>query len=456
VRQHHKRLLLAPILFWLSLSAGILTKGPITPMIAALTALTLCITTRRWRWLLALRPLLGVITIAAVTLPWLLTLTSRLGHPTSEFRLEMQQLGLTIGQNEGGWATYLRIVYDETLGRSTGAKEGHWGPPGYHLVLLTVLLWPGSLLTGLGIAHAFRRAFPTRSGAPRSSSTSASARGSRLGRFLARLRTPNFHTASRFLLCWIIPSWLVFELVSTKLPHYTMPLYPALALISARAVFAAHRGVLKGLRDLGTRIGFAIWWLVGVAATLGLTIIIIVAGRVDQASSIVTALRPYALPGIVIVIALFAAGRSLARGFYLRAQFQSLAAVVIWGATILQFILPGAQRFWISPRIAESINTQALWNPDVYGEHDVFLNVTGFNEDSLIFLLRGAIQSSDNEQLVERVFMFRVPGPVAVRADSSVVPKLAKPKEGARIRGINYSNGERVNIIILERDRPAP
>ena len=31
---------------------------------------------------------------------------------------------------------------------------------------------------------------------------------------------------TRFLLAWLIPSWVVFELVATKLPHYVLPLYP--------------------------------------------------------------------------------------------------------------------------------------------------------------------------------------------------------------------------------------
>ncbi len=35
-----------------------------------------------------------------------------------------------------------------------------------------------------------------------------------------------------FLLAWAIPVWLVFELLPTKLPHYVLPAYPALALIA--------------------------------------------------------------------------------------------------------------------------------------------------------------------------------------------------------------------------------
>ncbi len=33
-----------------------------------------------------------------------------------------------------------------------------------------------------------------------------------------------------------MPSWIVFELVLTKLPHYVLPLYPAIAILIAGAV----------------------------------------------------------------------------------------------------------------------------------------------------------------------------------------------------------------------------
>ena len=42
--------------------------------------------------------------------------------------------------------------------------------------------------------------------------------------------------AARFLLAWMVPAWILFELVVTKLPHYVLPLYPAIAILIARAV----------------------------------------------------------------------------------------------------------------------------------------------------------------------------------------------------------------------------
>jgi hypothetical protein len=42
--------------------------------------------------------------------------------------------------------------------------------------------------------------------------------------------------ATQFLLAWIMPTWLLLELVPTKLPHYVLPLYPAIAILIARTM----------------------------------------------------------------------------------------------------------------------------------------------------------------------------------------------------------------------------
>jgi 4-amino-4-deoxy-L-arabinose transferase-like glycosyltransferase len=43
----------------------------------------------------------------------------------------------------------------------------------------------------------------------------------------------------RFCLAWLVPSFLAFEAVATKLPHYTLPTYPAIALLIGGALSAA-------------------------------------------------------------------------------------------------------------------------------------------------------------------------------------------------------------------------
>ena len=86
--------------------------------------------------------------------------------------------------------------------------------------------------------------------------------GSRSGRAraLAGMAAPAVWRARRepgaqYLLAWLVPSWIVFELVLTKLPHYVLPLYPAIAILT---VGALERRVLS--RSWLMR--GAAWWFV--------------------------------------------------------------------------------------------------------------------------------------------------------------------------------------------------
>jgi 4-amino-4-deoxy-L-arabinose transferase-like glycosyltransferase len=112
-------------LFWLALGAGILIKGPITPLVTGLTALTLVVSQRRAGWLNTLRPAWGVPLMLAVILPWLVAI----GIAThGEFFAE------AVGSDLGS--------------KLAGGEETHGGFPGFHLLLLPLLAFPGSLWVG--------------------------------------------------------------------------------------------------------------------------------------------------------------------------------------------------------------------------------------------------------------------------------------------------------------------
>ena len=94
------------------------------------------------------------------------------------------------------------------LGKLVGAQESHGAWPGYlSCCSLPVTFWPGSLLLGAAAVFAWRE------------------RG---------------EPAVRFLIAWAVPFWLVLELVPTKLPHYLLPVFPALALLAGRAALDAR------------------------------------------------------------------------------------------------------------------------------------------------------------------------------------------------------------------------
>src|SRR5258708_2529983 len=121
--------------------------------------------------------------------------------------------------------------------------------------------------------------------------------------------------AIKFLLAWLVPSWLVLELVMTKLPHYVLPLYPAIAIliagvIDARALsrkpflvrgtlwwfvvpMAAGVAGIGALAVIGRQFGLLAWPLLGAAAVMGF-----LAWRLYQADGAEHGFLPPAAPPI--------------------------------------------------------------------------------------------------------------------------------------------------------------
>lgn len=412
-----------PIGFWFVMAASIMTKGPIGPMIAVLTVVSLCVIARDARWLPRLRPLVGLVIVAAFVVPWIVAVGQRVG-----------------------WDRYLSTVYEETIGRTATAKEGHWGPPGYHLVLLCVLFWPGSLLTGLAIERAFRMGLRRiRTDGP---TPPPPRRG--LAQRLPLLRPRR--DAELFCLAWIIPSWMVFECVGTKLPHYTMPLYPAIALLSARAVFAAQTGRLVGLGRLGTRLGLVIWILIGLA--LGaIPLLGIATQSADSAEGMV--LYRYGMIALLgATFLMMNAGAAIwwpeklgsagsptrLRRHYIGAQRDGVIAACIVAALAVGVMLPRAGGLRLSSRVVRILGAE--------GWSDRPCAAVGYHEDSLVFLTRGRVDRIDEDRLA--LWLADNPRGVVVLPVDMLAshPELEQlqPASARRLGGLNYSIGRRVEL----------
>src|SRR5205085_4492810 len=131
----------------------------------------------RARWLRRLLPVIGILALIVVAAPWLVA-------------IELATGGRFLGDALGG----------DLLTKLVGARELHGAPPFSYLLLSLASFWPGSLLLVPALVRAWRR---------------------------------HDVPAERFLLAWLVPAWVLLELVPTKLPHYVLPLYPALALLAA-------------------------------------------------------------------------------------------------------------------------------------------------------------------------------------------------------------------------------
>ncbi len=74
------------------------------------------------------------------------------------------------------------------------------------------------------------------------------------------------HETRAFLLAWMVPTFVVMSCVATKLPHYILPIFPALALTVALLMAAARDGKLSPRDWRWLRVGT--WLMVTMAVVL--------------------------------------------------------------------------------------------------------------------------------------------------------------------------------------------
>jgi 4-amino-4-deoxy-L-arabinose transferase-like glycosyltransferase len=288
-------------------------------MFVGLAALALSIADRSGRWIWSTRPVAGFAWLIALVLPWFVAIIAKSG---GDFLVQ------SIGE--------------DMLAKMIGGQESHGAPPGYYFLLFWATFWPGSVLAGL----AAPRVWQVR-------------------------REPG----ARFLLAWLLPSWAVFEAVITKLPHYVLPLYPAIAILIA--------GILEGGGLFTKRWlvrGTVGWFLFPAVIAIGVVVIFIIVGRDLGIVAWPTA-------AAAAILGLFAwwlyevdgPERSLLRG---------MAASVLIAITVYAVTFPSLPALFPSALIADELRASDCAEPQVAA--------TGYyQEPSLVFLLGTGTRFTD-------------------------------------------------------------
>lgn len=246
------------------------------------------------------------------------------------------------------------------------------------------------------------------------------------------------------LLGWAAPVFVMFTLVATKLPHYLLPVWPALALAVGGTLAAGEEGRLDERDRRWLRRGA---WLFGPVALLEAVGLLAVAWRPPLAG-----LRwPCLALALVILGTAFAALRShlggdLPRGARLLCGGTALALALagLWA-------LPAFDRIKPVPPVAAAIRDQT--------PPDTPLATFDFDEPSLVFYAR-------------RVPVAPLPSPAAVAAWAHagdygvlVLPRAALDsitaaygplplREIAAARGVNIAKGRRLELVALTRNLP--
>jgi 4-amino-4-deoxy-L-arabinose transferase-like glycosyltransferase len=388
-------------ILWLAVGAGVMTKGPLTLMVVGLGVLAICIMTGRWRWTLRLHPILGLIVVAAMLAPWVWLVTRQVG-----------------------WDVYVSTIRDEVLGRSLEPKEGHGGPPGYHTLLMPALLFPGSVLVGAGIWTAIK-------------DVRAGWAARRNGQLDETAAADNPHVLSRrasvFLLAMIVPSWLVFEVVGTKLPHYTMPLYPMLAILTAQVVCAGAAEFSALLQARMVRGALAVW-------LFAVPIVVLGAGLILGASFLRVSSLVLAGGAAVIIAGVFAiaAARAFRRRDMARLQILAILSWIPVTAAV-SVALPRIRPMWVSREVVREFAKL-----DPAGTRPIA--AVEFHEDSLVFLTRGRVDRIKDDE-IDAWFAAHPTGlavvPGMMNLNASRWPVLGG------VEGFNYTKGKLVTLAIV-------
>jgi 4-amino-4-deoxy-L-arabinose transferase-like glycosyltransferase len=170
---------------WLALALGVLAKGPVALLIAALVIVPWAVWDRRVGRRIAvpsaLHWVLGVGLFAAIVGPWAIALYRSAGAPA-----------------------FNELVGHYTVGRYLGTIENQSGPLWYYLPVLILGTFPWFAFLAPATVEAFRTA-----------------------------RDSNEGSLARLALAWAIVPFLFFSFAQTKLPNYIALELPALAILVA-------------------------------------------------------------------------------------------------------------------------------------------------------------------------------------------------------------------------------
>lgn len=399
---------LLPIIFWTALGLGIMIKGPVLPTICIMTIATLCYADKNWQWLKKLNPKIGIPITLLICLPWLIAI-----------------------QKISGGGFLQESIGKDFLPKLFSGQESHGAPPGYYALVMIITLWPTSFFAWKGLHSGIKnRATP----------------------------------AVRFLLAWIIPSWILFEIIPTKLPHYVLPLYPAICLLIAYALFKEKANSTEAHIMEG---GFAritnfirkcyickslpyIWRGFYVLITIAFACLFITAPIILKTSNnaalggFIPATAYITFACIMICFHCYNVHKHHSEKELTNIIKQAIIVLFI----VFAFVLPKLDHIWVSKQVHTAIRANTKYN-------DYKIIAAGFHEPSLVFYMGTKTALTTGKTAANQ--LMRTPNSIAIieasedKSFRNAFSKRNPPIEIiATIRGNNYSKGKEITLNIYK------
>jgi len=369
------------LVFWGATAIGLLIKGPIVPMVWGLAILVLSASLRSFRWLKPLRFGWGLLLCLVVALPWFVAIMLKTGG-----------------------SFFAESVGQDMLGKVAEGQEKHWGPPGLYLVIFFGTYWPAAAFAAMAVPFAW-----------------------------VRRREPQI----LFLIAWIVPSWIVFEAVPTKLPHYVLPLYPAITALLLLAV-------INGGIDRYRRGAVATACLVLIVPLALIGVILFGNWKLDQT------LPWSALPGFALVLVVAAGVIAAFRRLDIEgALWRCVLASLLLTASVYPFAIESLRSLKLSPRLAEVARSVCA---------DPAVLTLGYREPSLVFLTGTDLAMAASGQ--QAVDFIGKPGcrvafvekRFAAEFEAALANLPARPRLVTTVRGFNLNGGRPLDIAVFAKE----
>jgi len=368
-----------PAIFWTALAGSILIKGPLVVLFVALTIGALAILDRTATWIWRLRPVWGLTWLLILVLPWFIAIFWRAGD------------------------TFFVDSLGGDMLSKIAAQESHGAPPGTYLVLFWVTFWPAAPLAGLAAPAVWR----------------------------AR-REPG----AQYLLAWLMPSWIMFEVVLTKLPHYVLPLYPAIAIL---IVGALERRVLSRSPWL---VRGAAWWF----AIPAITAVSVIVGAIALTRQ--PAFLAWPFLAVSLIFGLFAwwlyddnrAERSL---------LNAAAAALLLGMGVYGIVAPSLTPLFPSAEIARVLRNVVCVGPRAAA--------AGYHEPSLVFMTGTSTLLTDGSGAADFLghgsCRFALVEARSERAFAQRAEAIGlRYNVATRVEGYNFSQGKPISVAVFRSE----
>jgi 4-amino-4-deoxy-L-arabinose transferase-like glycosyltransferase len=368
---------------------AVLAKGPVGLVLPLAVTVSFLLWSGQLRLLWDRRFLLAIFAFLLMVLPWYIWVTaeSKFVFPREFFLLH-------------------------NAGRFRAVLEGHHGPVYYYLICLVL---------GLGLWSAFLG--PVCAYALGQRARADQVRDSRQVEARHRRDLRRLPSAYRFLWCWIAVYLAFFSLSATKLPNYILPIFPPVALLTARFLDRWRRREIAPPGWVVT-VSLACLALVGIGAALAL---LLAGGAVTTPvlrGSILPGLEAWAVLGIVPVLGA-GAGWWCAR----RQWRDGLVASVAGAATAFTGALAAGgsvalDHFKSARPLVQIVQAHQT-------EREVRVGLYGYYQPSLVFYVRREVQRLEEE--ADALEFLRYPIPVYLFMPAPVwqglEPKVQSPHQ---------------------------